>query len=162
MTIPEAVSLVIEAGALAKGGEIFILDMGKPVRIVDLAEDLIRSYGLEPYKDIKIEFTGIRPGEKLFEELLTMEEGSRATKHDRIYVGKPLDLTYNEVQEGIKDLEEAISKEAQFGEENLRTILKQLVPSYNWGDKAGSDAEVEEALRASLEIVATLDQSRSK
>jgi len=89
MTIPEAAQLVIQAGAMAQGGEIFILDMGKPVKIVDLAKDLIRLSGFEPDVDIKIQFTGIRPGEKLFEELLTAEEGITSTKHSRIFVAKP-------------------------------------------------------------------------
>ncbi|EGW39930.1 short chain dehydrogenase family protein [Desulfosporosinus sp. OT] len=89
MTIPEATQLVIQAGAMAQGGEIFILDMGKPVKIVDLAKDLIRLSGFEPEVDIKIQFTGIRPGEKLYEELLTAEEGTTSTKHSRIFVAKP-------------------------------------------------------------------------
>jgi len=89
MTIPEAVQLVIQAGAMADGGEIFILDMGEPVKIVDLAREMIKLSGLEPDKDIKIKFTGIRPGEKLFEELLTTEEGAASTKHKRIFVAKP-------------------------------------------------------------------------
>lgn len=89
MTIPEAVQLVIQAGAMAEGGEIFILDMGEPVKIVDLARDLIRLSGLEPDKDIKIQFVGMRPGEKLYEELLTAEEGADATRHERIFVAKP-------------------------------------------------------------------------
>jgi len=89
MTIPEATQLVIQAGAMARGGEIFILDMGKPVKIVDLANDLIRLSGFEPEVDIKIQFTGIRPGEKLYEELLTAEEGTTSTKHSRIFVAKP-------------------------------------------------------------------------
>jgi len=89
MTIPEATQLVIQAGAMAQGGEIFILDMGKPVKIVDLAKDLIRLSGFEPEVDIKIQFTGIRPGEKLYEELLTSEEGTTSTKHSRIFVAKP-------------------------------------------------------------------------
>jgi len=90
MTIPEAVQLVIQAGSMAGGGEVFILDMGQPVKIVDLARDIIRLSGLEPDKDIKIKFTGIRPGEKLFEELLTAEEGAAATQHKRIFVAKPV------------------------------------------------------------------------
>jgi len=89
MTIPEATQLVIQAGAMAQGGEIFILDMGKPVKILDLAKDLIRLSGFEPEVDIKIQFTGIRPGEKLYEELLTTEEGTTSTKHSRIFVAKP-------------------------------------------------------------------------
>ena len=84
MTIPEAVQLVIQAGAMAKGGEIFVLDMGEPVKIVDLAKCIIELSGC----DVEIEFTGIRPGEKLFEELLTAEEGSSATRHRRIFVAK--------------------------------------------------------------------------
>lgn len=86
MTIPEAVQLVIQAGAMARGGEIFVLDMGEPVRILDLAENMIRLSGFEPGKDIEIVFTGPRPGEKLFEEILTAEEGTRATRNSRIYV----------------------------------------------------------------------------
>lgn len=89
MTIPEAAQLVIQAGAMAQGGEVFILDMGKPVRIVDLAKDLIRLSGLLVDVDIKIEFTGMRPGEKLYEELLTADEGTTSTKHQRIFVTKP-------------------------------------------------------------------------
>jgi len=89
MTIPEAVQLVIQAGAMANGGEIFILDMGEPVKIVDLARDMIRLSGLEPDIDIKIEFTGLRPGEKLFEEMLLNEEGITATKYKKIHIVKP-------------------------------------------------------------------------
>jgi FlaA1/EpsC-like NDP-sugar epimerase len=88
MTIPEAVQLVIQAGAMGANGEIFVLDMGEPVKIVDLARDLIRLSGFEPEKDIKITFTGIRPGEKLYEEVLTLEEGTKATQHERIFVAK--------------------------------------------------------------------------
>jgi FlaA1/EpsC-like NDP-sugar epimerase len=87
MTIPEAVSLVMEAAAIAHGGEIFVLDMGKPVRIVQLAENLIRMYGKVPYKDVKIEFTGLRPGEKIKEELLMNEEGLQKTKNELIFIG---------------------------------------------------------------------------
>lgn len=93
MTIPEAVSLVIQAGALVNKGEIFVLDMGEPVKITDLAEDLIKLSGYEPNVDIKIEYTGIRPGEKLYEELLTSEEGTKATKHERIFVAQPDDTS---------------------------------------------------------------------
>lgn len=86
MTIPEAVQLVIQAAALGEGGEIFVLDMGKPIRILDMARDLIRLSGLEPGKDIKIEFTGMRPGEKIFEDLFTNDEKFFTTKHERIFV----------------------------------------------------------------------------
>jgi len=127
MTIPEAVQLVIQAGAMATGGEIFVLDMGEPVKIVDLAEDLIRFSGFEPYKDIDIEYTGIRPGEKLFEELLTAEEGTTATKHKRIYVAKA-----NEIDEEL--LDEFICRFASRSwvenREELLVMLKELVPAY--------------------------------
>lgn len=92
MTIPEAVQLVIQAGAMGEGGEVFVLDMGEPIKILDMAKDLIRLSGLEPGKDIAIEFTGMRPGEKLFEELLTAEEGTSVTKHEKIFVAKCVDL----------------------------------------------------------------------
>ena len=88
MTIPEAVQLVIQAGAMAQGGEIFVLDMGEPVKILDLAADLIRLHGLEPDKDIKIEITGIRPGEKLYEELFNANESLTTSYHDRIFVSE--------------------------------------------------------------------------
>ena len=90
MTIPEAVQLVIQAGAMAKGGEIFVLDMGEPVKILDLAKDLIKLSGFEPGVDIKIEYIGLRPGEKLYEELLMAEEGLKETKHEKIFIGKPV------------------------------------------------------------------------
>lgn len=93
MTIPEAVSLVLKAGEMAKGGEIFVLDMGEPVKILELAENLIRLAGLEPYKDIKIEYTGLRPGEKLYEELLMAGEGLKKTSNERIFVGEPIDVS---------------------------------------------------------------------
>jgi FlaA1/EpsC-like NDP-sugar epimerase len=101
MTIPEASQLVIQAGAIAAGGEIFILDMGKPVKIVDLAKDIIRLSGLEPGKDIEIKFTGIRPGEKLYEELLTAEEGTTETNHKRIFVAKPNSIDRAKLEELI-------------------------------------------------------------
>jgi len=93
MTISEAVSLVMIAGEMAQGGEIFVLDMGEPVKILDLAESLIRLSGLEPYKDIDIEFIGIRPGEKLFEELLLNEEGIQKTQNQKIFIGSPIDVS---------------------------------------------------------------------
>ena len=97
MTIPEAVSLVLEAGAMAKGGEIFVLDMGAPVKITTLAENLIRMYGKVPYKDVPIVFTGLRPGEKLFEELLMDEEGLKSTENKKIFIGNQIDIDEKEL-----------------------------------------------------------------
>ncbi|MFD0680802.1 MULTISPECIES: polysaccharide biosynthesis protein [unclassified Paenibacillus] len=126
MTIPEAVQLVVQAGAYAEGGEIFILDMGAPVRILQLAEDLIRFSGFEPYEDIDIEFSGIRPGEKMFEELLTNEEGLSSTKHDRIFVGKPVTINRTELESEIKKLEKVLSGD----QSKLTEELKHIVPTY--------------------------------
>lgn len=131
MTIPEAVQLVIQAGALASGGEIFILDMGKPVKIADLARDLIRLSGFEPDEDIKIIYTGVRPGEKLFEEILTNEEGISATKHNRIFVGRPMDFSWDELQFIIRKLDQfATQKDGLNRTEKIKELLGQIVPAY--------------------------------
>jgi len=109
MTIPEAVLLVFQAASMGKGGEVFVLDMGNPVRIVGLAEELIRLNGLEPYKDIDIVFTGVRPGEKLFEELLTSEEGSVSTKHEKIYIARiKNNISLSELEHFLKELENVL------------------------------------------------------
>ncbi len=126
MTIPEAVSLVLSAGAFAKGGEIFILDMGKPVKILDLAENLIRLSGYEPYRDIPIIFTGLRPGEKLYEELLMSEEGLSKTAHDLIHVGKPLDIDESRFMEGLLHLREVMYDDTA----DIKALIKELVPTY--------------------------------
>ena len=126
MTIPEAVQLVIQAGAFARGGEVFILDMGKPVKIYDLAVDLIRLSGYEPHVDIDIRFTGIREGEKLYEELLTSEEGLTSTKHDRIFIGKPSQINRTELEFEIRKLEKVIGNDP----DEIRAVLKHLVPTY--------------------------------
>lgn len=127
MTIPEAVQLVIQAGAFAQGGEIFILDMGKPVKIYDLAADLIRLSGFEPHVDIDIHFSGIREGEKLYEELLTSEEGLTSTMHDRIFVGKPMQINRSELEFEIRKLEQVLGRQPA----EIRAVLKHLVPSYS-------------------------------
>jgi FlaA1/EpsC-like NDP-sugar epimerase len=132
MTIPEAVQLVIQAGAFASGGEIFILDMGNPVKITDLAWDLIRLSGFEPDVDIKIAYTGIRPGEKLFEEILTSEEGVSATKHNRIFVGKPGNFSWEELQFMLRKLEQVVSGKTNLDRaEGIKKLLKQMVPTFN-------------------------------
>ncbi len=127
MTILEAVQLVIQAGAMGQGGEVFVLDMGKPVRILDLAEDLIRLSGLEPGQDVEIRFTGIRPGEKLYEEILTVEEGTSATKHSRIYVAKPNQIQDEVFQRGIREL---LQFAAQSNVTEILAKAKELVPTF--------------------------------
>ncbi|BBI32090.1 polysaccharide biosynthesis protein [Cohnella abietis] len=126
MTIPEAVQLVIQAGAFAQGGEVFILDMGSPVKIYDLAVDLIRLSGFEPGVGMDITFSGIREGEKLYEELLTKEEGLTSTRHNRIYVGKPSQINRAELEFEIRLLERVLGKDP----EEIRNTLRQLVPTY--------------------------------
>ena len=127
MTIPEAAQLVLQAGAYAKGGEIFVLDMGEPVKIYDLAENLIKLSGFEPHKDIAIEVTGLRPGEKLYEELLMSEEGLTETKHKKIFIGKPGDFDLGDVRDKIDELlRVAISG----NEVVLRQRVKEFVPTY--------------------------------
>jgi FlaA1/EpsC-like NDP-sugar epimerase len=126
MTIPEATQLVIQAGMFADGGEIFILDMGKPVHIVDLAKDLIRLSGFESNVDIDIVFTGIRPGEKLYEELLMEEEGLTTTQHNRIFIGKPINLSRASLELAIKQLEKLVDEDQAI----IRDGLKHLVPTF--------------------------------
>ncbi|MGI6669075.1 MAG: polysaccharide biosynthesis protein [Acetivibrionales bacterium] len=127
MTISEAAQLVIQAGAMANGGEVFVLDMGEPVKIVDLARDLIRLSGMEPDADIRIEFTGLRPGEKLYEELLLAEEGLEKTAHKKIFIGKQADMSFKEVVMCIKALENSMEND-----EMLRECMAKLVPTYKY------------------------------
>ncbi len=127
MTIPEAVSLVLQAAAMAHGGEIFVLDMGKPVKITTLAENLIRMYGKVPYKDIKIKFTGLRPGEKLFEELLMNEEGLKETDNEKIFIGNQIPIDSGDFIPKLEKLEEcAIANEP---EETVKA-LHAIVPTF--------------------------------
>lgn len=130
MTIPEAVQLVIQAGSLAKGGEIFILDMGEPVKIVDLARDLIALSGLEPDVDIPIVYTGIRPGEKLYEELLTQQEGLLATRHDRIFISKPVSFAWEEIEAQIARLEQIAQVDVPGKSALAKEILAAALPEY--------------------------------
>ena len=127
MTIPEACQLIMQAGAMGNGGEIFLLDMGEPVRIVDLANDLVRLSGLEPGRDIEIKFTGIRPGEKLFEELAVDEEHVDKTKHPKIYVGRFRAGALSEVERSLTELH-AVSDSADMPA--LKRTIKAIVPEY--------------------------------
>ena len=148
MTIPEAVSLVIQAGAYAKGGEIFVLNMGNPVRILDMAENLIRLSGYEPYKDIDICFTGLRPGEKLYEELLMDEEGLQKTVNDRIFIGKPIDMDYDRFEKGLQRLGEAALSETA----DVRELVHDLVPEYHYKNMDSDIAAAEAAASRDFEV----------
>lgn len=126
MTIPEAVSLVLQAGASAEGGEIFVLDMGQPMKIAELARNLISLSGFEPGIDIEIRYTGLRPGEKLYEEMLMEEEGLQSTENDRIHIGKPIEF---DEEEFLKDLEELYH--AAYAEtDHMKKIVNKIVPTY--------------------------------
>jgi FlaA1/EpsC-like NDP-sugar epimerase len=134
MTIPEAVLLVFQAAAMGKGGEVFVLDMGEPVKIVKLAEDLIKLHGLRPYEDIDIIFTGLRPGEKLFEELLTAEEGTEKTYHKKIYIAKiSNNLDPVQVEYIIKELENILVN-SKGQKEDIRNFLKKYISFYKDGN----------------------------
>lgn len=137
MTIPEAVSLVLQAGAYAKGGEIFVLDMGKPVKILDLARNLIRLSGYRVDEDIKIEFTGLRPGEKLYEELLMAEEGMKETANKLIHIGKPIEIDETKFFVQLKNLKEASKNESA----DIREMIKEIVPTYHYKETEEGNLE---------------------
>ncbi len=126
MTIPEAAQLVLQAAAYANGGEIFVLDMGQPVKIYDLASKMISLSGLKPNVDVKIEFTGLRPGEKLYEELLMSEEGLKDTVHSKIFVGTPIEISVNELNEKLEKLKNIDNFETQ----KIKQIMQEVVPTY--------------------------------
>jgi len=131
MTISEAVSLVLQAGAFAKGGEIFVLDMGKPVKILDLALNLIRLSGLKPYKDIDIKFTGLRPGEKLYEELLMDEEGLQSTENELIHIGKPIEFDEEVFKKQLEELDQLSQNDSP----EIKEFVSKIVPTYVRKDK---------------------------
>lgn len=129
MTIPEAVQLILQAVTYAKGGEIFVLDMGEPVKIYDLAVSLIKLLGYEPNVDIPIEITGLRPGEKLYEEILMSEEGLTSTKHDKIFISKPMHMEMAELEEKLNVLKELEYNE-KYSNENIKNTMKEVVTTY--------------------------------
>jgi FlaA1/EpsC-like NDP-sugar epimerase len=150
MTIPEASQLVLQAGAMAEGGEIFVLDMGEPVKILTLAEDLIKLSGFIPYEDINIKIMGLRPGEKLFEELLLNEEGIKETLHKKIYIGKPYFMEMNYLTYLLNNLRDSIDNQ---NGKNFKKILQTLVPEYkpeNQGD-VGKVVEFKNSSKAIVE-----------
>ena len=138
MTIPEAVSLVLQAGAYAKGGEIFVLDMGEPVKILDLAKNLILLSGHKPDEDIHIVFTGLRPGEKLYEEMLMDEEGLQDTANKLIHIGKPIELDESKFMQQLEALKEYVVTEP----DDIREHVKEIVPTYH--PEQGGEAHIDE------------------
>lgn len=138
MTIPEAVSLVLQAGVYAKGGEIFILDMGEPVKILDLAKNLIRLSGYKVDEDIKIKFTGLRPGEKLYEELLMNEEGMTDTENKLIHIGKPIEFDEMVFFGQLKRLKDAANEESG----DIRELVREIVPTYTPKEEHEHEPEI--------------------
>lgn len=130
MTIPEAVSLVLQAMSGAEGGEIFVLDMGEPVKIYDMAVNLIKLSGLEPNVDIQIKVTGLRPGEKLYEELLMAEEGLTQTKHDKIHVAKPMKIDIEMVEQKLIELQNLLDNCTNEQKDQVKRVIKEVVPTY--------------------------------
>jgi FlaA1/EpsC-like NDP-sugar epimerase len=158
MTIPEAVQLILQAGALATSGEIFVLDMGEPVSIMDLATTLIRLSGFQPYVDIDIKVTGMRPGEKLFEELLTDEEGVNATTHQRIFVARPSCLDTAFIDGTIEAFEQNPGLALPTNQATTARFIQSFLPDFvvvtnvddHSGDEAAGDIQDEAAVATSL------------
>lgn len=142
MTIPEAVSLVLQAGAYAKGGEIFVLDMGEPMNILELAQNLIKLSGLRVDEDVKIEIIGLRPGEKMYEELLMKEEGLQDTDNKMIHIGKPIEFDAEIFESQLDRLYEAAASE----EGDIRSMVKEIVPTYHYEAKAQTGGDNKEDL----------------
>ena len=156
MTIPEASQLVMQAGAMGQGGEIFILDMGRPVKIVDLARDLITLSGLRPEEDISIQFTGVRPGEKLFEELSTSAEHSDKTKHPKIFIGRIATRAWEDV---VGEIDRLVSSADSASADELRSGLGRVVPEYSFG--VSSVGSTTTPTRAADEVARTSRSSGS-
>ncbi|MDG6999702.1 MAG: polysaccharide biosynthesis protein [Nitrososphaerota archaeon] len=132
MTIPEAVTLVLQASVIGNGGDVLVLDMGEPMRIVDLAEELIKIHGMKPYKDIDIQFVGLRPGEKLFEEILTAEEGTTTTRHEKVFVAKNgSKATSLDLELLLREFESAVTGDGEEAGVNVRALLRKYVKHYD-------------------------------
>jgi FlaA1/EpsC-like NDP-sugar epimerase len=149
MTISEAVSLVLQAGAYAKGGEIFVLDMGEPVRILDLAENLIKLSGYKVGEDIKIEFTGLRPGEKLYEEMLMDEEGLQDTDNKLIHIGKPIEMDEMLFFKQLEELKKASKAETR----NIAKMVQDVVTTYHPTERELQSDEYRLELEKAAKIV---------
>ena len=143
MTIPEAVSLVLQAMSYAEGGEIFVLDMGEPVKIYDMAVQLIKLMGYEPNVDMKIQITGLRPGEKLYEEILMEEEGLEATKHEKIHIAEPSGITMKQMEEKLKILRGLIREKNDEDKNKIKETIKQIVPTYKEKEDLNKNTEQE-------------------
>jgi FlaA1/EpsC-like NDP-sugar epimerase len=157
MTIPEASQLVVQAGAMGEGGEIYILDMGEPVRIVDLARDLITLSGLRPDDDIEIRFSGVRPGEKLFEELSTDAEHADKTKHPKVFIGRIKSHVWDVVAVGVDALL-TLARDAHV--ERVRATLGDLVPEYGAARPSASKTTSPEGERALAGTEAPLEAGK--
>jgi FlaA1/EpsC-like NDP-sugar epimerase len=140
MTIPEAVALVLQAITYAEGGEIFVLDMGEPVKIYDLAKSLIELSGYTLGKDMEIEITGMRPGEKLYEELLMNEENLQATKHEKIYITQSMNFTMEDIENKL-DMFRAIIHDEHTSKEEIKETMKKCVPTYREPDEVNGDIQ---------------------
>ena len=145
MTIPEAVSLVLQAMSYAKGGEIFVLDMGEPVKIYDMAVNLIKLSGLEPNVDVEIKFTGLRPGEKLYEEILMAEEGLEATKHDKIHIAEPMNINMDMIENKLKKLNKLLETSNNEDKVKIRKVIKDIVPTFRDGKQLNEEKMKENA-----------------
>lgn len=138
MTIPEAVALVLQAGGYAHGGEIFVLDMGEPVRIMDLAQNLITLSGYTPGVDMEIKITGLRPGEKLYEEMLMKEEGMQETENHRIHIGKPIPMDDKWFLKELQILDEESKAESM----NIKELVKTVVPEYRDAEEVNRKVQI--------------------
>ena len=141
MTIPEAVSLVLQAMSGAEGGEIFVLDMGEPVKIYDMAVKLIKLSGLEPNVDIPIKVTGLRPGEKLYEELLMAEEGLTQTQFEKIHIAKPMDINMDDIKHKLEELNKLLENCTNEQKAEIKRVVSELVPTYKEAKQVIEDAE---------------------